>query len=724
MTETTTAASRDWEIPSDGSAHDDALLGCLLLLGRIKQRHCTPHSLTAGLPLVEDRLTPELFIRAAKRIGLAASIKRRPLHEISNLVLPAVLLLQDGHACILERSTPDGNVRILVPESGNGSKELPLSALAEIYSGYAIFVQEQFRYDERTSDVTLSRPQHWFRDTMAEAWPLYGEVALAALLINLFALASPLFIMNVYDRVVPNHAVETLWVLGAGIAIVYLFDLLMRTLRSYFLDVAGKRADIILSANVFERVLGIRMSARPQSVGAYANNLNEFDAFRDFFTSVTLTTLIDLPFVFLFIFTIWLIAGPLALVPLLVLPLSLCTALLIQRSLAGSVAELLRHASQKQATLIETLTGLETIKSLGAEGAIQRRWEQLTGTIARLGLKTRLLSSGAINITLFLQQMATVAVVIYGVYLIADGELSMGGLIAATILTGRALAPLAQVAGTLMRYNQARAAYASTEAIMQTPVERPPDKVFLDRPRITGNIEFRNVSFSYPGQDTAALENVSFRIKAGEHVAIIGRIGSGKSTVERLVLGLYEPQSGAILIDETDSRQLDPADLRHHIGYVPQDSFLFYGSVRDNIMAGMPHADDHAVLTAATISGVTDFVNRHPSGFDLQVGERGERLSGGQRQSIAVARALLGDPPMLVMDEPSNAMDNSTEEQFKQRLANWSAGKTLILVTHRASLLKLVERVIVMDAGRVIADGPKERVLEALRLGQIKVPAA
>ncbi len=724
MAQASSAASPDWKVPADGSARDDTLLGCLLTLGRIKQRHCTADSLTAGLPLVENRLTPELFTRAAKRIGLAARVVRRPLDEVSNLVLPAVLLLKGGRACVLDRVGADGNARIVLPESGNGTRELPVSALAENYSGYAIFVQEQYHFDERTADAVLSRPQHWFRDTMMEAWPIYSEVALAALLVNLFALASPLFIMNVYDRVVPNHAIETLWVLGIGISVVYLFDLLMRSLRGYFLDIAGKRADIVLSASVFERVLGTRMSARPQSVGAYANSLHEFDAFRDFFTSITLTTLIDLPFVFLFIFTIWLIGGPLALVPLMVVPLSLCAALVIQRSLAGNVAELLRHSAQKQATLIETLTGIETIKSLGAEGTTQRRWEQLTGTIAQLGLKTRFLSSSAINITVFLQQMASVAVVIFGVYLIADGELSMGGLIAATILTGRALAPLAQVAGTLTRYNQARSAYASTDAIMHNPIERPADKVFLDRPLVEGNIEFRNVSFSYPGQEITALDNVSFRVGAGEHIAIIGRIGSGKSTIERLILGLYEPATGAILVDGTDSRQLDPVDLRQNIGYVPQDSFLFYGSVRDNIMTGMPHADDHAVLNAATISGVTDFVNRHPSGFDMQVGERGERLSGGQRQSIAVARALLRDPPILVMDEPSNAMDNTTEEQFKQRLAEWSVGKTLILVTHRASLLSLVDRVIVMDAGRVIADGPKERVLEALRHGHIKVPTA
>ena len=722
MTQQATAVEKQWPLPADGTSRDDPLLGCLLLLTKLEHKPCSENALTAGLPLVNNRLTPDLFIRAANRAGLSARVVKRPLQKISNLVLPAILLLQNGRACILDHITEDDGARILLPESGEGTKELSLAELEKEYRGYAIFVQPGYRFDERTKNTVKRRTQHWFWSTFREALPLYTEVILAALLINLFALASPLFIMNVYDRVVPNHAIETLWVLGLGVTIVYCFDLLMRTLRGYYIDVAGKRADIILSATLFERVLGIKLAARPPSVGGFANNLHEFDTFRDFFTSATLSTLIDLPFVFLFIFIIWLIGGPVAIVPLVVLPLSLLTGFLAQRALAGKIQELLRHGAQKQATLIETLTGLETIKSLGAEGSIQRRWEQVSGTIAQLGLKTRFLSSGAINITVFLQQMATVAVVIYGVYLISDGELSMGGLIASTILTGRALAPLAQMAATLTRYQQAKSAYTATDSIMSTPVERPADRDFLARPQLSGGIEFRNVSFSYPGQTVEVLDRVSFKLEPGEHTAIIGRIGSGKSTIERLILGLYEPSSGSILVDGTDSRQLDPADLRRNIGYVPQDSFLFYGSVKENIMLGMPHADDQEVLRSASIAGVTDFVNKHPSGFDMQVGERGEMLSGGQRQSIAVARALLRNPPVLVMDEPSNAMDNTTEEIFKTRFEKWAQDKTLILVTHRASLLSLVGRIIVMDNGRIIADGTKEHVLDALKQGQIKVP--
>jgi ATP-binding cassette subfamily C protein LapB len=722
MTQEANAAQIEWDIPTSGSSLDDPLLGCLLTLTKLEQRPHTADALTAGLPLVDNKLTPELFIRAARRADLSARVINRPLEKISNLVLPAVLLLNGGRACILEHVNTDGTVSIIVPESGDGKKELPLAELASEYCGYAIFIQASFRFEGRTTESVIGRRRHWFLDTLAESIPLYGEVILAALLINIFALASPLFIMNVYDRVVPNNAVETLWVLGIGVAIVYAFELLMRTLRGYFLDIAGKRSDIILSSAVFERVLGIKMAARPASVGAFANNLHEFDSFRDFFTSTTLTSLIDLPFVFLFILIIWLIGGPVAIVPLTVLPVSLGAALIIQRSLATHVQETMRHASQKHATLIEILTGMETVKGLGAESQLQRRWEQVVGKIAQLGLKTRLMSSSAVNITVFLQHMASVAVIIFGVYLIAEGELSMGGLIASTILTGRALAPLGQVAGTLTRYHQAKAAYKSTDSMMALPLERPPEKVFLDRPDIKGNIDFRKVSFTYPEQPVEALSEVSFRLKAGEHTAIIGRIGSGKSTLERLVLGLYEPASGSILIDGTDSRQIDPADLRRSIGYVPQDSFLFYGTIKDNIVLGMPHATDRAILQASQIAGVTDFVSKHPSGFDLQVGERGENLSGGQRQSVAVARALLRNPAILVMDEPSNAMDNATEEQFKTRFGAWLKNRTLVLVTHRASLLSLVDRIIVMDDGRVIADGPKESILEAMKQGKIRTP--
>jgi ATP-binding cassette subfamily C protein LapB len=463
------------------------------------------------------------------------------------------------------------------------------------------------------------------------------------------------------------------------------------------------------------------MAARPNSVGNFANSMQEFESFRDFFTSATLATLIDLPFTFLFIAVIWMIAGDLAYIPLAVIPITILISLIIQIPLGRAIKQLFRHAGQKSATLIETLTGLETIKSLGAESPLQRKWEQTAGSISKYSQRAKLLSSAAVNLTSFVQQMTTIAVVVYGVYKISENEISMGALIASTILAGRALAPMGQLAGILTRFHHSKAALSSLNNMMNLPVERPSGREFLHREKFQGGIEFKQVSFRYPEQAIDALSDISFKIKPGEKVAIIGRIGSGKSSIEKLILGLYEPAEGAVLLDETDLRQIDPIDLRRSVGYVPQDVMLFYGSVRDNIALGAPFADDAAVLRAAEIAGVTEFINRHPSGFDMPVGERGEGLSGGQRQSIAVARALLLDPPVLVLDEPTNSMDNSSEERFKTKLGEIIKDKSLILVTHRASLLSLVDRVLVMDQGNLVADGPREQILAALKSGHIRV---
>ncbi len=700
---------------------DDPLTRCLVILTRLFHNPMSAQTLTAGLPLENMRLTPELFLRAAARAGLSARVVKRPLDQISAMTLPAVLLLKNGNACVVAERDGAVGWKLIQPESNGGMITMSTSELAEQYDGYTIFSRPSFKFDARAEDQAIPRGQHWFWSVFTRSWPLYAEVLIATFLTNIFALVTPLFVMNVYDRVVPNMAMETLWVLSIGALIVFLFDLLMRTLRGYFLDVAGKQIDVILSATIFERVLGLKAAVRPRSVGSLANNLQEFEMFRDFITSATITALIDLPFVLLFLFIIFVIGGPTVLVPILAMPIIVGIAMALQRPLQNIIQQSFRVSSQKQATLIETLTGIDTIKAVGAEGYEQRKWEQIIGEQNRLGLSSRLLTGAIVNQSSFFQQAAYVGVVIFGVYLIADRSLTVGGLIACALLTNRVLAPLSQVASLITRYFQAQQALAGIDNIMNLPVERPAGKSFVHRPGFRGDIEFRNVTFSYPDQEVAALTNVSFHINPGERVGIIGRIGSGKTTIEKLLLGLYDPTQGSIWIDGIDLQQIDPADLRHNIGYVPQDVMLFYGSVRDNIVLGAPYVDDAAMLHAAEIAGVAEFVNRHPRGFDMLVGERGEGLSGGQRQTIANARALLLEPPILVLDEPSNSLDNRSEENFKNRLTAQLEGRTLVLVTHRASLLTLVNRLIVMDGGRIIADGPKGQVMEALSGGKLHV---
>jgi ATP-binding cassette subfamily C protein LapB len=378
-----------------------------------------------------------------------------------------------------------------------------------------------------------------------------------------------------------------------------------------------------------------------------------------------------------------------------------------------------RASAQRNATLIESLTGIETIKSQGAEGVIQARWERANAFLAGMHVRMRALTAKAMYGTAWTTQLVTIAIVIVGVHLIAERELTMGALIAASMLAGRALAPAGQIVGLLMQYQGARTAMASLDGLMAKPVERPADENFVHRRELRGEIEFRNVHFAYPNRQDTALDGVSFRVAPGERVALIGRVGSGKSTIERLILGLYQPADGAVLLDGIDLRQLDPADVRANVGYVSQDVTLFYGTLRENVTLGMPYADDSAVVAAAETAGLADFVNRHPRGFDMPVGERGESLSGGQRQAVGIARAVLHNAPILLLDEPTSAMDFSTESQITQRLNAFTQHKTVVLVTHRTSLLALVDRVIVIDGGRVVADGPRDRIMEALQSGRI-----
>jgi ATP-binding cassette subfamily C protein LapB len=717
------AVERSWQVPATAADDDDPLLACLVVLTGLLERPTSAEALKAGLPLAEGRLTPALAVRAAERAGLSARLARRPLGRISELTVPCVLLLKDGGACVLVNLLPGERAQVVLPEGGEGMLELALAALAERYAGHALFARPQLRFDRRAEQVEGAAARSWFWGTLAQSWRIYAEVCLAAVLINLFALVSPLFIMNVYDRVVPNQAIETLWVLAIGAATVFGFDFVLRNLRGYFVDSAGRIADLKLASRIFEQVMGIRMAARPKSAGAFANNLREFESLRDFFTSATVVTLVDLPFVFLFIAIVWLIGGPLALVPAIAVPIVVGFGLLLQIPLNRIVRRTFQEAAQKHGVLVESINGLETIKSVRAEGRMQRNWEQFVQATARSGMRARLLAGLGVNVSALAQNLVTIGVVIFGVYRIGEGLLTVGGLVACTIITGRAMAPLAQVAGLLTRYHQARAAYDALDKVMALEVERPAQTRFLHRPQLRGEVAFKNVTFTYPGQKLPALDRVSFVVRPGERVGLIGRIGSGKTTVEKLVLGLYEPDQGAVLIDGTDLRQIDPADLRRNIGCVLQDVMLFHGTVRDNITLGAPFADDQAVLRAAGIAGVEEFVANHPLGFDLNVGERGEHLSGGQRQAVAVARALLLEPPILVFDEPSSAMDHGAEGRLKQRLGEVLAGKTLLLITHRASLLSLVERLIVLDGGRVVADGPRAAILKSLAAGQIRAQA-
>jgi len=696
------------------------LLECLLILTRSHGILATAETLLAGLPLQHHRLTPSSFARAARRAGLTSKIIARDLLHLNSALFPAILLLKDNSACVLlELDKDTQSARVVFPELGNAPTAISLADLVEQYSGSVIYARPEQHFDARVASIAKARRGHWFWSVISEHRELYRDVLLTALIINIFALASPLFVMNVYDRVVPNHATDTLWVLSLGIILVISADFGLRMMRAWFVDLAASRTDITLSASIMERVLGMKLSERPISVGSFASSLQSFESIRSFISSATILAFVDLPFILLFTIVIALISWPLVLPILFGIVAAIIYAAAVQHKMHSLSESSMQAAAQRNAILVESLHGLETLKTTGAEGRMQAIWEQTTLLLSRASVKMRMLSGSVGSGTAWIQQFVSVIIIIVGVYLIINGDLTQGGLIASYMLSARIMGPISQTAALLTQYHHAATALANLEQVMNKPVDRPAGAHWISRARLQGSVEFKQVGFRYPNDEREVLRNISFKINPGERVAILGRNGSGKTTLEKMIAGLYEPTEGTVLVDGIDVRQLDPAELRRNIGYVSQDVNLFFGTLRDNIALGAGHVSDETLLEVVRLSGLTEFVNQHPAGLAMPVGEHGQLLSGGQRQSVTIARALLNDPPILLFDEPTGSMDHSSEEEFKRSIAEYSHAKTLVVITHRTSLLELVNRIIVIDAGKIVADGPKEQVVEALRQGRI-----
>jgi ATP-binding cassette subfamily C protein LapB len=720
---TKTAATGKAAPPLINPGHVDytpPLLECLAVLMRRCGHPVSTQALKSGLPLGKTPPSAATCLRAAERAGLDAKIVyRESIDNISRLVLPCILVLKHQNACVLTAITGD-QAEVIFPENSNGSKTVPLSELKEEFSKYAVFARFRGRLDKRASNIKLLNTKKWFWGNIFRFLPIYHHVILASIMVNILAIASPLFVMNVYDRVVPNNALDTLWILAVGVMIAFGFEFLLKNLRGYFVDVAGKNADILIASRLMQQVMAMQAEHKPDSTGSLANNLREFESLRDFFSSTTLLGVVDLPFLAIFVAIIFFIGGPLAYIPILAIPMVVFVGVLLQYPLQRFIQDGFRESTQKNALLVEIINGLETIKSNLAEGPMQKRWEQIVGMSAASANKSKILANFSIAFAQFAAQMVSVGMIIFGVYRIAQGELTMGGLIACNILVGRAMAPLGAVAAILTRLQQSRIALKSLDLLMKIPNERPEGKAFVRQKEINASIAFQQVTFQYAGVETLALNNVTLNIGKGEKVGIIGRMGSGKSTLGRLCQGLYHPRQGAVKVGGVDIQQLDIADLRRKVGYVSQDNYLFYGTVKENIALGMPYADDQAILRAAEVAGVTDFLRLNPAGFGLQVGERGMNLSGGQRQAVTIARALLQSPDILILDEPTSSMDNATEAMLRHRLIEEVREMTLILMTHRHSMLSLVDRLVVIDAGRIIADGPKAKVLEDLKNERVR----
>ncbi len=704
----------------------DPLLECLVIFAKVNNRPISVESLISGLPVKPGADGPELFSidnpkglfsRVASRAGFASRLIHRDLDKLSPLLLPCILVLRNGNACILESiDRKNQRAKVIFPEIGEGEEWLELVQLKQEYLGYAFLLKKEFQQDNAPQKASANDSSgHWFWSTLAKSRDIFASVLLSSILINLFILATPMFTMNVYDKVVPNDAIETLWVLAAGIVTVYIFDTLLRFVRTYLLEIAGKKSDIIMSSIIFSHVLNLKMDQWPPSVGAFASQLREFESIRNFFTATTLATLVDLPFAIIFLLVIYYIGGPMIAVPLVIIALLMLYSFILVRPLKASVEATFEASANKNAHLIETLRTIKTVKALGASNYAQWVWEESSGTIANKSMRARILSSSISVVTNLMVQFNTIGLIVFGIYMISDLELSLGGLIAVVMLGSRAIAPMGQIASLITNFEQTKTAFRALDEIMQKATERPEGKSYVRRPEFEGAIQFRDLDFSYPEAPKKSLSSINFKIKAGEHVGIIGKVGSGKTTLLKLIIGLYQGSSGSISVYDIDLDQIAPADLRKNIAYLSQDIELLRGTIRENIAYKDLHINDERLIQAAAISGVDLFVNQLSQGFDSQVGEDGGFLSGGQRQSIALGRAVLLNEPILILDEPTNSLDNTTESIVKKRLLEYTRDRTLLLVTHKAPMLELVDRLIVMDEGRIVMDGPKEEVLNALK---------
>lgn len=707
------------DTPAEATTKDDPLSDSLLFLAAHHGRALSREALLAGLPIEDGRLHPPLYERAARRAGLEAKLVERRLLDIPALVLPAALLLRDGSTLILRGiDLQERRMTVCEPTLHSVDRIEQADTLASCYSGFSYFVRPTSEADARTASLGLPSRPHWFWSVVMRFGASYGHVAIAALIVNLLALAAPLFVMSVYDRVIPNGAIPSLIALAIGLGIAIAFDFLFRIVRSRIIDMTGKKLDVVLASDIFEHIISLKMSQRPTSVGVLASELRDFDSVREFFTSGTVVSATDLLFAVVFVSVLFLIAGPLAWIPLVLLPVMLAIGFVIQRPLDRAMRRLQNEAAARHGILVESLSGIDAVRSIGGEARVQAKWERSVAASARSSEDTQFWSAMALTSAGSATQIASLLLTVVGVFMILDGTLSVGALVAANMLSGRILGPIASIAAVITRGTQTLMALRAIDQVMALERERPRDKVFVAREITEGRIEFQNVSFVYPESKTKALDNVSFKVKPGEKVAIIGRIGSGKTTVGRLLVSFYEPAEGAILIDGVDVRQYDPADLRAGVGFLLQETQLFFGRLRDNITYGKADATDAEVLEAARVAGVEAFVANHPEGYDMAIAEGGHSLSGGQKQAIGLARMLIRKPRILFLDEPTAHFDVRSEAEFLTRLNGLAKENLTILVsTHRPSVLSVVDRVIVFERGKIIADGPREEILARLRGG-------
>ena len=701
----------------DGDVSPD--LKVLHWLAQAFSRPWSEAAVRARLPGGLELSDPAALARALETIGLRARIILRDPAATDPVALPFVVFRKEGTPLIVTGLPGRKTAEVTDPARGSHTEEIPLRKLRRMIGPQLLLVTVA---DDRAAAMLspqaarMSAPRgHWFWAPVRANRANWAQVVIAALLLNLLALALPLFVMNVYDKVIPNLAYVTLWTLAVGVGLALALDFMVRTIRANVLENVGRRVDLKVAASLFRQALQARLLDRPGGAAGLANKIRDFEVVREFFASATFVAIIDVLFIGIFVAALFFIVGPVAFVPLCAVPVVLVLALLAQLPLGRAADRAQQMATKRHVVLVETLAGIETIKSLGAEPVMQREWETAVAASSQVSGRTRFWSGVASNGTMLVQQSVSVLIIVWGVFLVSEGRITIGGLIAANILAGRVLAPLGTSAQTIFRAQYAFRALAALNGFMKLPVDEQ-GPVGSDAAVRQGSVSLHKVNFRYPQAQVPALDGLSFEVKPGECVALLGRVGSGKTTAGKIISGLIPADSGTVMIDGISIEQFEPAELRRGIGYLPQTPELFTGSLRENLVIGTPGATDEAIHRALWYAAMDEFLAATPEGLDLFIGEQGRRLSGGQRQGVALARLLLREPAMLFLDEPTNAMDQRMQGQIIARLQDLNAAGTgMMICTHRQSLAAMAHRLIVIDQGRAVLDGPRDQVMQKLR---------
>ncbi len=709
-------ADRHGQAPENHTAPErDPLLVCLSLVARRIDREVHLSALRAGFAVDEaGRIPLDAYPDLAQLHGMVAVWSRTPLTQLPAYVLPVIVPMLDGRAAVLV-AVHGAQATVLMAESGTAEIRMPMDELVQLGTGQILVVKPALQASGHQLVPFQGEALAWFWNTVWRCKGYYVESMLAAVVANVLTLAAVFFAMNVYDRVVPTQAYTSLWTLAIGTTAAILLEFGTRWLKARLVDLAGRKADLSLNAMLLREIMAIRLEHRPSSIGVFASSMRDFESLRDFMSSASMVMLVDMPFIVMFIALIAIIGGPIAWIAAAAVPILVAVGLWAQKPLMRAMREHMKESGDKQSVLVESLLNLEALKAHNAESYLQRRWETANLAASESYKKTRALTNLMLGLTASMQQLVTVGMVVYGVYLIGDNALTLGGLIASVILAGRAISPLGSIMALAARFQQARSALDTLDALMKRPRDRHGARRYVVPEKIAGDLQADELEFAYPGENPRpVIRKLSMHLQAGEHLGLLGRIGSGKSTLLRLLAGLYTPQAGHVCVDSVDVQQIEPAELRSRLGYVGQDAQLFQGTLRENLVLSDSWISDARVIDVLQQLDMYKMVASHPRGLDMPLTEAGGGLSGGQRQLLAMARMMLRDPALVFLDEPTSMMDQTTEAKVIEVLGRWLQGRTLVLSTHRLQLLVWTERLALLENGQIVLSGPRDDVLKRL----------